>query len=276
VLRRAALVFYHEGFGEALIVKVCVLASSSAGNSTFIGTEHTRILIDAGLSRKEILARLAIIGEDPAQLSAIFITHEHSDHVSGLPVLCRSLHHKVPVYLTHLTAPAIEWGASQPPVETFQAGARIDIGDLCVQSFTVPHDAADPVGYAVEAEGLKVSIATDLGYIPDNVKYHLRQSHLLLLESNHHPELLKVGPYPWHVKQRILSRRGHLSNEAACTYIAEELPAEVRTLLLGHLSEQNNNIWETELGATQALAARGLQARLVVLEPRRQSEVFIL
>ncbi len=268
---------YHGRSGrEGVIVKVCVLASSSAGNSTFIGTERTRILIDAGLNRKETFARLTAIGEDPGQLDAIFVTHEHSDHISGLGVISRALKGRVPVFMTHLTAPSIEWEGTPPPVETFQAGARTDVGDMSIQSFTIPHDAADPVGFTVTARGFKVSIATDLGYLPDSVKFHLRGSHFILLESNHHPELLKVGPYPWHLKQRILSRKGHLSNEAACEYISTELPDEVQTLVLGHLSEQNNTVWETELGAVQALNKRGLTPRLVVAEPRKQGEAFLL
>ena len=254
-------------FREAAIVKVCVLASSSAGNSTFIGTDRTRILVDAGLNRKETFLRLAAIGEDPARLDAIFITHEHSDHVCGLPVISRALGGRVPVFMTHLTAPALDWGiGAPPPLELFQAGARTDLGDLAIQSFTIPHDTVDPVGFTITAQGIKISIATDLGYMPDNVKWHLRDSHFLLLESNHQPELLKVGPYPWHVKQRILSRKGHLSNDAACEYIAEELPAEVQMLVLGHLSEHNNTIWDTELGAVQALEKRGLKPRLLVAE----------
>lgn len=254
-----------------------MLASSSAGNSIFIATEKTRILVDAGINRKETFARLAAIGEDPARLDAIFITHEHSDHISGLPVINRSLGARVPVFATRITAPMLDWGGSPPPpIETFQAGAAFDFRDLRIQSFTLPHDAADPVGYTFIAEGIKIAIATDLGYLPDSVKYHLRGAHFLLLESNHHPELLKVGPYPWHLKQRILSRNGHLSNDAACEYIARELPAETQMLVLGHLSEQNNTIWEAELSARQALRQRGLEPKLVIVEPRRQSELFIL
>lgn len=263
--------------GDPQIIKVCLLASSSSGNATFIGTEKTRILIDAGLSAKQICTRLALIGEDPSRLDAILITHEHSDHVSGLPVLTRQLKGRVPVLLTHHTSRELEWdGNPAPPVKCFQAGARFDLGDFSIQSFTIPHDSVDPVGYTLTAGGIKVSVATDLGYIPDSVKYHLQGSHFLLLESNHHPELLKVGPYPWHVKQRILSRKGHLSNDAASEYIAEELPSETQTLVLGHLSEQNNTIWDAELAAKQALERRQLTPRLVVQEPRIQSESFFL
>ena len=253
-----------------------MLASSSAGNSTFVSAGRTRILIDAGLSRKETFARLAAIGEDPAQLDGIFITHEHSDHVAGLPVIARTLGSRVPIFVTHLMAPSLEWNGAQPHLETFQAGARIALGDLSIGTFTLPHDAIDPVGYTIESEGLKVSIATDLGYLPESVKFHLRGSHFMLLESNHHPELLKVGPYPWHVKQRILSRKGHLSNDAACDYIATELPDEVQRLVLGHLSEQNNTIWEAELSARQALERRGRSPELIVAEPRRQGKIFQL
>ena len=253
-----------------------MLASSSAGNSTFIGTDKTRILIDAGLNRKETFARLAAIGEDPARLDAIFITHEHSDHITGLPVISRALQNRIPIFLTHLTAPHIDWDNANPVVETFQAGARIEFGDLSIGSFTIPHDAVDPVGYTVTAEGIKVSIATDLGYIPDSVRFHLQGSHFLLLESNHDPRMLQVGPYPWHIKQRILSRKGHLSNEAAGEYIATELPREVQMLILGHLSEHNNTVWDAELCAQQALERCGATPRLVVAVPRRQSEVFLL
>ncbi len=254
-----------------------MLASSSAGNSIFISTERTRILVDAGINRKETFLRLAAIGEDPHRLDAIFITHEHSDHIAGLPVINRSLGARVPVFATHRTAPLLDWGGSPaPPVETFQAGAAFEFRDLSVQSFTLPHDATDPVGYTFTAQGIKIAIATDLGYLPESVKHHLRGAHFLLLESNHHPDLLKVGPYPWHLKQRILSRLGHLSNDAACEYIASELSDETQMLVLGHLSEQNNTIWDAELSARQALRQRGLEPKLVVVEPRCQSEVFQL
>ena len=258
---------------ERAIVKICVLASSSAGNSVFIAGGRTRILIDAGLSKRETAARLARIGEDIAALDAILITHEHSDHVSGLPALARAI--RKPAFLTHLTAPLIEWNGAVPTVECFQAGARFQLGDIGVQSFTIPHDAVDPVGYALTCEGIQVGIVTDLGYLPDSVKWHVAGAQLLLLESNHDIDMLKVGPYPWAVKQRVLGRKGHLSNDAAGEYIGGELPGGVHTLVLGHLSENNNLPALVELTARQALEMRGHAARLVVAEPRKQSEVFL-
>ena len=263
----------HWKPGEVRIVKICVLASSSAGNSVFVAGGRTRILIDAGLSKRETAARLAAIGEDIHKLDAILITHEHSDHVSGLPALARAI--QKPAFVTHQTAPLIEWSGKVPAVECFQAGASFQLGDIGVQSFTIPHDAADPVGYALTSEGIHIGVVTDLGYLPDSVKWHVAGSQLLLLESNHDIEMLKVGPYPWALKQRVLSRKGHLSNDAAGEYIGGELPKGVHTLVLGHLSENNNLPALVELTARQALDIRGHAARLVIAEPRKQSEMFL-
>jgi phosphoribosyl 1,2-cyclic phosphodiesterase len=255
-----------------LAARVAILASSSSGNSVFVSTGRTRLLIDAGLSRRETLARLEAIGESAAQLDAILITHEHSDHVCGLPALAKSL--KVPVYLTRLTAPLIEWSETEPNVETFQAGSVFSIGDIEVASFTIPHDAADPVGFCLRAGERTVGIATDLGYLTDSIKWHLRQTDFLLLESNHDLDMLKVGPYPWSVKQRVMGRMGHLSNEVAGQFIRADLDGRTSTLVLGHLSEQNNYPELVRLVAGQALVERGLPTRLIVQEPGRPSEVF--
>ena len=253
-----------------------MLASGSSGNATFVATERTRVLIDAGLSFKELAGRLALIGEDPARLDGVLISHEHSDHVSGLPVLMRKLRLKVPVYMTHLTAPCIEWGERVPHVETFQAGCRFSIGDLEVDSFTIPHDAIDPVAFTFHAQGLKIASVTDLGYIPESIKYHLRGTHLALVESNHDLEMLKVGPYPWPVKQRVMGRKGHLSNDVVSEFIRLDMDPEMSILVLGHISENNNHPELVRLVAAQALAGRGLTTRLVIAEPRRQTEVFTL
>jgi phosphoribosyl 1,2-cyclic phosphodiesterase len=177
-----------------------------------ISTGSTRILIDAGLSMRELARRLALIGEEFERLDAILITHEHSDHVSGVPALSRNKKVRAPIYLTKLTAPAIDWGESVPRLQEFQAGATLQIGDIEVSSFSIPHDALDPVGFCFEAGDVRIGVATDLGYIPESVKYHLRRTDLLLLEANHDLDMLKVGPYPWSVKQRVMSRVGHLSN----------------------------------------------------------------
>ena len=256
-----------------------MLASGSTGNAAFLSTSKTRVLIDAGLSVKELTRRLAEIGEKPEDLDAILITHEHCDHISGLPRLVRARAKKkkpIAVFLSRLTAPMIEWEGMEeaPPVEHFQAGSAWTVGDISVQSFGIPHDAEDPVGFCLEAEGVKVGIATDLGYVPDSIKYHLRGVHFLLFESNHAIEMLKVGPYPWSVKQRVMSRKGHLSNDTTCEYIENDLDSEVQALILGHLSEQNNHPVIVRQGAEQSLARRGMAPRLVIAEQKKQTEVF--
>lgn len=251
-----------------------MLASGSSGNATFIATDRTRLLVDAGLSARELERRLATLDERIERLDAILITHEHGDHISGLPVLARKL--RCPVYLSELTAPAICWSSDAPPIEQFRAGARLVIGDIEVASFSVPHDAVDPVGFCFCAQGVKIALVTDLGYIPDSIRFHTRGADLLLLESNHDLEMLKVGPYPWPVKQRVMGRHGHLSNDAVAQFIRRDLDPRTRTLVLGHLSEHNNHPDLVRLTAGQALESRGLATRLVVAEHRRQTEVFEL
>lgn len=251
-----------------------MLASGSSGNCLLVATECTRVLVDAGLSLRELEKRLAAAGERLDRLDAVLITHEHGDHISGLPVLARRL--RRPVYLSELTAPSICWNGDAPPIELFRAGARLSIGDLEVASFSVPHDAVDPVGFCFRAQGLKIAIVTDLGYIPDSIRFHVRGADLLLLESNHDLDMLKVGPYPWAVKQRVMGRQGHLSNEAVAQFICRDLDPHTRILVLGHLSEHNNHPDLVRLVARQALDSRGLPTRLVVAEHRRQTEVFQL
>ncbi len=209
-----------------------------------------------------------------AALDAILITHEHTDHTCGLVAISKAAEKPIPVYLTHGTAPFIDWGECPPTVEPFQAGRCFSIGDFEISSFTIPHDAVDPVGYTVSAQGIKVAIATDLGYIPDSLRVHLRNTSLLLLESNHDLEMLRVGPYPWSVKQRVMGRRGHLSNKVAADFIKEDLDTSVSTVVLGHISEHNNHPELVRNLAMKALNGRTLFTRLVVAEPGVQSEVF--
>jgi len=293
-----------------------VLASGSKGNSTVVASGTTRILVDAGLSCREILRRMALAGEDPAELNAILITHEHVDHIAGLAVLARKL--RIPVFFTEQTHRAwvrmltprktmsyAKWldkmqqekearaalVASQvetdtlveeplpvdesssteearpatkadpaflPAVEYFRAGHNFCIGDIDVNPFTIPHDAADPCGFVFHArqESIRMAIATDLGYIPPNVKLALRNVDVLLLESNHDLEMLKDGPYPWSVKQRVLSRVGHLSNHAAAEFLLRDYDGSAHTIVLGHLSESNNLPELARLAAEQAISNR--------------------
>jgi len=263
-----------EHQGDPLIVKFCVLASGSSGNVAFVATNRTRILVDAGLSFKELQRRLSIIGESADCFDAILVTHEHCDHVSGLLRWARKFKLKTPIYVSRLTYSCIDWEGCQPPVERFQAGTDWTIGDIKVESFTIPHDAIDPVGFRFCAEGVKVGVATDLGYMPESIKYRLQGCQALLLESNHDIEMLKVGPYPWVVKQRVMGRNGHLSNHVVCDFLESEFDRATHTLVLGHLSEHNNHPEIVRMGAAQALEQRGLATQLVVAEQKNPTEVF--
>ncbi len=262
------------GYGVIPMLKFCVLASGSSGNCSLVATSRTRLLIDAGLGVRDLIQRLISTGESLDSLDAILITHEHSDHVSGLCRLLRKLKRRIPVYVSTRTAPVINWEMCNPAVERFQAGSSFTIGDIEIDSFTIPHDAIDPVGFTFHAEGVKIGIATDLGYLPDSVKYHLRRTDVLLLESNHDVEMLKVGPYPWSIKQRVMGRNGHLSNDVVSDFIANEFASTTAALILGHLSEHNNHPEIARMCAASALERRGLATRLLIAEQKQASEVF--
>ena len=231
-------------------------------------TEHTTLLIDAGLGRKEIFRRFEALGRPrPDRVDAILITHEHSDHSSAVAMLAR--HWNCPAYLTEPTHREIVKMYTEDPekpgkkatidrFEHIEAGKDFEVGDITVHPFNIPHDAADPVGFTFRANGIKVAIATDLGYLPLPVQVHLNEADFLLLESNHDLEKLKMGPYPWHIKMRIKDRLGHLSNDDAGKFLADSdsFDARARHIVLGHLSEQNNDPSLAELCAQQALASR--------------------
>jgi phosphoribosyl 1,2-cyclic phosphodiesterase len=317
------------------MVRFTVLASGSKGNCTVLSGGRTRILVDAGLSCRELFRRMKLAGEEPATLNAIVITHEHQDHVNGLAVTARKL--GIPVYFTEATHrawmrwlqprrqmtyaqwlemirkqaaerqaepesgvgeidslddpgdtivensvetvaspdpapeplcdPGIDSTSGRPPslkddptwlpaIEYFQAGQPFSIGDICLNPFTIPHDAADPVGFVLSSEGVRLGFATDLGYIPPNVREQLQALDLLLLESNHDLEMLRDGPYPWSVKQRVLSRVGHLSNDAASEFLAADYDGQAAYIILGHLSENNNLPELARVAAERALLGR--------------------
>ena len=316
-------------------MRMTVLASGSKGNSTVIASAETSLLVDAGLSCRELLKRMKTANQDPAALSAILITHEHQDHIAGLATLARRL--RIPVYITEPThrawvrmvtprttmtyakwldhihaekearaaaesesdsdrvphvreatvgilssttqeqepeavslAAATDPAEDETPRETnpapsylpavqyFHSGSNFSIGDISITPFTIPHDAADPCGFvfASRSEAVRMAIATDLGYMPPNVKSALQRVDVLLLESNHDLEMLKDGPYPWAVKQRVLSRVGHLSNHATAEFLAHDYDGGATYIVLGHLSEQNNAPELALFAAEQAIASR--------------------
>lgn len=237
-----------------------VLASGSKGNATVLSTEKASLLVDAGLSCKETLKRMKSAGEEPARLSGIVVSHEHSDHVTGLQVLARKL--KIPVYISEGTYQAWRRATKDPEgkparlerLEHFHVGRSFVVGDITVSPFTISHDAVDPCGFTFKSGGVKFGIVTDLGYLSANVKDALRGCDGLMIESNHDLEMLRTGPYPWMVKQRIMNKKGHLSNAALAEFFAGEYDGRAEFLVLAHLSEENNH---PELARETAYRALG-------------------
>jgi phosphoribosyl 1,2-cyclic phosphodiesterase len=340
------------------MVRFTVLASGSKGNSAIVSGGRTRILVDAGLSCRELFRRMKLAGEDSQTLDAIVITHEHQDHINGLAVTARKL--GIPVYFTEAThrawmrwltprrqmtygqwieqckrqqaerqaeidaaaepgdledlnaeadyvnpevtkpedtkpedngtlgasvtaaRPAKEPSEAKPPalrddpawlpaVEYFEAGQPFSIGEIDLSPFTIPHDAADPVGFVFSTEGIRMGFATDLGYITPNVRAQLKRLDVLLLESNHDLEMLRDGPYPWQVKQRVLSRVGHLSNDAAAEFLANDYDGQAAYVILGHLSESNNLPDLARVAAERALASKpSLLANRLILASQHE------
>ena len=217
-----------------------ILGSGSSGNCAYLETDETRLLIDAGLSGRQIRQRLLTIGRAPENLDGILITHEHSDHIQGLAVLAAKL--QIPVYCNRLTREAIESILETPlPFRTFETGAAFVVGDVEVETFSVPHDAYDPVGFLIHTHAGNIGFLTDLGYATKLILQRVRTANVLMLETNHDMQLLQDDVRrPWSVKQRILSRHGHLSNDAAAEVAQQIVNADLYHLYLGHLSSDCN------------------------------------
>jgi phosphoribosyl 1,2-cyclic phosphodiesterase len=221
-------------------VRLTILGSGSGGNCAYLESADTRILIDAGFSLRQIRHRLAIIGRTPENLSGILITHEHSDHTQGLAVIAQKL--QIPVYCNRETRDAIEYQSGAKLLcRLFTTGASFEVGDLQVDAFSVPHDAQDPVGFLIQSADGNIGFLTDLGHATKLVLERVRRANALVLEANHDIKMLQDCPHrPWSLKQRILGRHGHLSNEAAAEAVEQIASTELRHLYLGHLSRECN------------------------------------
>jgi phosphoribosyl 1,2-cyclic phosphodiesterase len=258
---------------ESAALRVCVLGSGSKGNCTYIESPEARLLIDAGLSAREIERRLRQIGRGPETLDGVLISHEHSDHIQGVGALARR--HKLPVY-----ANAATWWKAQHIVgvvedrREFWTGTPLWLKDLGIDPFSLPHDADDPVAFRISWHRRSLAIVTDLGYPSQLVRERIKGCHLLVLEANHDDAMLKAGPYPWPLKQRIGGKSGHLSNLQSSQLLRDVLHDELEQVVLAHLSETNNLPDLARLTAQEVVGSR--DTRLSVASQRDVSEWFLL
>lgn len=248
-------------------LKICILASGSSGNSIHISSDKTSILIDAGLSGRQMKARLGAIGRTLGEVDAVIISHEHTDHVRGLGFIERKT--SIPIYLNSATSKAVaDRGTALSRARIFTTNAPFAVEDITVIPFSVMHDAADPVGFAVSLDNVKIALATDLGYATHLVKEMMRDASAIVIETNHDPVLLQDHPRPWALKQRIKSKQGHLSNESAARLIEEVASEKLQAVFLAHISRDCNR---PELGLDsicRSLARRGLEETRIIVTSR--------
>lgn len=244
-------------------MKLSLLASGSKGNAVYLESGGTRLLIDAGLSAVEIIRRLALIGVDPTSLHAILISHDHTDHTRGAGTLARKL--KLPLLASQPTREAAAAIVNKCDSIEFESGTSFSYRDLLIDPFPITHDAADPVGFVIESGEGRIGFATDLGIVTRLVTEKLKNCRMLVIEANHDEEMLMNGPYPWHLKQRIKSRHGHISNTESMQLLEDLLHERLEGVFLAHLSEANN---DPQLPQSAA-------ARLFASQNRCAPELFI-
>lgn len=240
------------------MMRMAVLGSGSGGNATIVQCGSTLILIDAGLSAKQLVLRMEILGIHPEQLDAILLTHEHSDHARGVDVLLRE--RDIPVYANALTREALSYKMkSIIPWRVFHSGQDFDIGELRVQAFKIPHDAAEPVGFVLHGANTKLSLLSDVGHVTHVIREQLTGSHAIYVEANYDEHLLEIDTKrPWATKQRIASRHGHLSNNQTATLLSEVACIKLSHVILSHLSSDCNSPDIATRTIVESLTNKGL------------------
>lgn len=253
------------------MLEFSLLSSGSAGNATLVSSGAGSLLIDNGLSLRELLRRLALVGRSLDDLQGVVVTHEHGDHVRGIGVLARK--HDVPVYLTPATYDRLPQSVGRiPRVQHFMSGDVFRVGDFTLTSFRVAHDAADPVSFVIESGGARLGFATDLGSVSHLVRQRLRGAHALVLESNHCPDMLRRSAYPPQVVQRIRGPHGHLSNQDMNSLLADVMHSDLQLVVAVHVSQENNT--EEKARSMAARVLRDHPAQLVIAAQDVPSPVY--
>ncbi len=233
-------------------VSVCMLASGSSGNSIYISDGNTSILVDAGLSGIELERRMKSRGLDPQTLSAIVVSHEHEDHIRGVGILSRRF--DLPVFISNKTSQACRHQLRNiKKMSCFNCGSSFQINTININPFSISHDAEDPAGFTMQLNNKKIGIATDLGIATSLVKENLKACDMLIIEANHDPEMLINGPYPWHLKQRVKGRSGHLSNQDSRYLLHEIQHKNLQHVFIAHLSRTNNTPEKALTEVSQAI-----------------------
>lgn len=242
-------------------MKLCVMGSGSRGNATLVFSESSAVLVDAGFSCKEIETRMARAGFGPDMVNAILVTHEHTDHIKGASLFSRK--YGVPVYMTGGTKSGANGTLDKSgPIQIIRPEEDFRVGDLDIHPFSVPHDAAEPVAYLISHGGRRALVMTDVGHVTVRVVEKTRLANLAMVESNHDRELLKIGPYPWSLKERVAGKNGHLSNDECMELLANAAGDGLATVIFAHLSQQNNNPNLVKLGADTLFAGKRVRCEI--------------
>jgi phosphoribosyl 1,2-cyclic phosphodiesterase len=253
-----------------------LLGSGSSGNTTLVSDGSTHILIDVGLSGRETARRLRECGIEPEEVSAIVVSHEHGDHCRGVAPFAKAL--DIPVFMTSEVLRGSGMKLNPSKHRPISSGEQLDVYGFNFTCFSVPHDSVDPLGFVIEKDGIKLGIVLDLGYLSNLVLERLRGCDGIILESNHDVQMLKVGPYPWALKQRVMSRRGHLSNDSVAQYLENDFDGKASHVVLAHLSMKNNLPELALLSARRALESRSgltvLHTRLELAKPDQISKTY--
>jgi len=258
-----------------MTLRFSVLASGSTGNAFYIESDEQRLLVDAGLSGKQLDRLFSEVGVNPATLSGILVTHEHSDHIKGLGIIARK--YNLPIYANDKTWKAMEGSIGKlTPDQKFHFNMEEvkTFGDMDVESFGVSHDAAEPMFYVFHKDGKKVALVTDLGYVSERIKKTVEDADAYIFEANHDVEMLRMGRYPWSVKRRILGDSGHVSNEDCGLALSEVISNRTKRIYLAHLSQDNNMKDLARMSVEQILKERGIATELHDTDPNKPTPLF--